>query len=121
MEPHLAVSVDLLEEALEQLDPVSLSMAGGIISLSAQDFEELRAGLEEATALTDGLEGAVEADWPCAVTIPQETPMLGGNATHVRSLQAGRQWLGVGVAGFDRLGHSEVLLCDRAVRDARIG
>ena len=90
MEAHSALSVDLLEEAIEELHPVLLAVADGVVSLAAQDGEELGSGLEEATALTDRLEGAVEPDRSGAVTIPQESPVLGGDPAHVGALDAGR-------------------------------
>ena len=70
MEAHSAVFVDLLQETLEELHPVFLSVAIGVVSLPAQDREELGTGLEEAAAFADRLEGAVEARRPGAVTIP---------------------------------------------------
>ena len=121
MEPHSALAVDLLDEALEQLGSVVLAVSDGVVSLAAQDGEELRAGLEEPTALADRLEGAVEPDRPGAVTIPQETPVLGGDAAHVGALDAGRERLAALIARLDGLGHPEVLLGDGPVRDAGIG
>ena len=55
-----AVPVDLLDEALEEFEPVFLAAADGIVSLAAQDGDELGTGLEEAAAFAHRLEGAVE-------------------------------------------------------------
>lgn len=65
-------------------------MVGGVIVLTAEDGEELRAGLEEAAAFADALERAVERDGPRAVPVPEETPMVGGETAHVRSLDVRR-------------------------------
>ena len=90
MEPHSRPAVDVLDEALEELCPILLTVADGVVSLAAQDGEELGTGFEEATALTDRLEGAVEPGRSSAVTIPQQSPVLGGDPTHVGALDAGR-------------------------------
>ena len=51
-------------------------MVDSVISLTAEDGDELGPGLEEAAPLADRLEGAVEPDRSSAVTVPQETPVL---------------------------------------------
>jgi len=104
MEPHSAVSVDLLEEALEELSPVLLAVVDGVFALAPQDGQELGPGLEKAAAFADGLEGAIEADRTGAVTVPQEPAVLGGDAAHVGPLETGREGLGFLVGAFDRTG-----------------
>ena len=49
--------------------------------------------LEETSALADGLEVAVESGWSGAVTITQETSVLGRNPAHVGSFGAARERL----------------------------
>ena len=117
----LTVPVDLLDEAREELNPVLLAVVDGVVSLATQDGQELGPGLEEAATLADRLEGAVEPDRSGAVTVPQETPVLGGDAAHVGAFDAGRERFAALIAGLDGLGHPEVLLGDGPVRDAGIG
>jgi hypothetical protein len=70
---------DGFEDFGEQLSGVGLVVVGGVIVLTAEDGEELRAGLEEAAAFADGLEvAAVGGAWVVEARI-----------THSR-------WLGVG-------------------------
>jgi hypothetical protein len=79
MEPRSWVVVDAFEDFGEQLSGVGLVVVGGVIVLTAEDGEELRAGLEEAAAFADGLEvAAVGGAWVVEARI-----------THSR-------WLGVG-------------------------
>src|ERR687897_3532717 len=55
---------DGFEDFGEQLSGVGLVVVGGVIVLTAEDGEELRAGLEEAAAFADGLEvAAVGSAW----------------------------------------------------------
>jgi hypothetical protein len=118
MEPHSGPGVDVVDEALEELNPVLLSVVDGVISLAPK---ELGACLEEAAALADGLEGAVEACRSGAVTVPQEPSVLGGYSSHVDAFKISRQWLAAPVVRFDGLGHPEVLLGHRSVRNPSIG
>ena len=87
-------------EAFEELASVALAAVGGVVSLLAQDGDELRSGVEEPPAFADGLECAVERDGPGAVSVAEQASVVGGESTHVRALDAGGQ-LGVLVAGFD--------------------
>ena len=55
------------------------------------------------------------------VTVPQETPVLGGDAAHVGAFDAGRERFAAFITGLDGLSHPEVLLATVPVRDAGIG
>ena len=90
MEPSSWAVVDAVEERGEELRSVVLVVVGGVIALSVEDGHELGPGLEEAAALADALERAVERDGPRAVPVAEETPMVGGEAAHVRSLDVRR-------------------------------
>lgn len=90
MEPHSGPGVDVVDEALEELSPVLLTVVNGVISLPPKDGQELRTRLEEAAPFADGFEVAVESGRSGAVTIPQEASMLGGDPSHVGSFDAGR-------------------------------
>lgn len=72
MESHTTVPVDLLDEAPEELNPVLLAVPGRVISFAAQDGQEPAPGLNEATALADRLEGAVESDFECSDRSPKD-------------------------------------------------
>ena len=52
IEPHSRVSVDVLQEAVKEDDPICLVVFGGMVALTAEDRNELRTGLEEVAALT---------------------------------------------------------------------
>ena len=110
IEAHSGLRVDVVDEALEELSPVLLTVADGVISLAAKDGQELGTGLEEAAPFADGLEVAVEPGGSGAVTVTQEATMLGGDPSHVGTFDAGRKRLSALVARFDGLGHPEVLL-----------
>jgi Phage integrase family len=97
-----------------------LSVAIGVVALPPQDCKELRSRFEEATALADRFEGAVESGRPGAVTITQEASVLGGDPAHVGPFDAGRERFSALIAGLDGLGDPEVLLSDGPVRDARV-
>ncbi len=58
---------------------------------------------------------------PGAVTIPQKSSVLGGDAAQVGPLDTGRQRHAALIAFLDGLGDPEVLLGDGPVRDARVG
>ena len=90
MEAHSASTVDLFNEAFEELNPVLLAEADGVVSLAPEDGQELGPGLEEPAALADGLEAAVEPDGPSAVSVPEQAAVLSGDASHVGPLDAGR-------------------------------
>jgi hypothetical protein len=83
IDAHSVSGVDAVDEAVEELGPVLLTVVDGVISLAAKDGQELGTGLEEATPFTDGLEVAVESGWSSAVSISQQASVLGSNAAHV--------------------------------------
>ena len=56
IEAHSGPGVDVVDEALEELSSVLLTVADGVISLAAKDGQELGTGLEEAAPFADGLE-----------------------------------------------------------------
>jgi hypothetical protein len=41
MEPHSGPAADVLDEALEELNPIFLAVVNGVVSLTAQDGQEL--------------------------------------------------------------------------------
>ncbi len=88
IETHSGSRVDAVDEAVEELSPVLLTVADGVISLPAKDGQELGAGLEEAAPFADGLEVAVEPGRSGAVTVTQETTMLSGDPSHVGAFDA---------------------------------
>ena len=76
MEAHSLGVGDSFDEAVEEVGAVALTALVGVLALALQDGEELRAGLEEATAFADALEGAVEQSRPRAVTVGEESAMV---------------------------------------------
>ena len=90
---------------------LEVSLRGGIVSLPLEDRDELRPGLEEATAFADRLIGAVELDGADAVPVSE------------LALVTRRLVLGVVVRrdddtdALDRVDRSEVLIGDRVVGD----
>ena len=92
---------------------LSKSACSIALSFSAtQDRNELRSSLEEPAALTDGLIGAIELGGAYAVSVAQQAGMASGQQASLLV----DNWRAS--SGFDRLGGSEVLLCDGIVRDA---
>ena len=70
---------DGFEDFGEQLSGVGLVVVGGVIVLTAEDGEELRAGLEEAAAFADGLEvAAVGGAWVVEARITPSRLLGGG-------------------------------------------
>ncbi len=88
MEAHLGPCVDVVDEPLEELNPVLLTVVDGVISLASQDGQKLRAGLEEAASFADRFEGSIEAGRAGAVTIAQEAGMPGDDPAHVGPFEA---------------------------------
>ena len=78
MEAHSLGVGDSLDEVVEELTALVLTPIVGVLSLTLQDGEELGSGFEEATALTDTLEGTVEESGSGAVTIGQQPAMVAG-------------------------------------------
>ena len=110
IEAHSGPRVDVVDEALEELSPVILTVTDGVISLAAKDGQKLGTGLEEAAPFADRLELAVEPGRSGAVAVTQEATMLGSDPSHVGTFDAGRKRLPGLVTCFDGLGHPEVLL-----------
>jgi len=119
MEPHSLGVGDSFDEVAEEFGAVSLTPPVGVLALALQDGDELRTGLEEPTPFADALEDAAEEGGPRAVTVGQQSTMVGTGRLSVRdrSRCQGRAGESV-VLGLDRLGHFEVLIGDGAVRDA---
>ena len=87
MEPHSLGVGDSFDEAVEELTTVALTTLVGVLALAPQDGDELRAGLEEATAFADGLEGAVEKSGPHAVTVAEQSAMVADRRARHSRLQ----------------------------------
>src|SRR5580704_1987423 len=122
MEAHSLGVGDSFDEALEEVGAVALSALVGVLSLSLQDGEELRTRLEEPAALTDPLEGAIEQSRPRAVTVGEQTTVVVDRRRARAGGSTRRDGAGESVVlGLDRLGHLEVRVGDRLVRDAGIG
>jgi hypothetical protein len=84
METHSLAVGDSLDEVVEELDPVVLTALVGVLPLALQDGDELGTGLEEPTPFADTLEDAVEKGGPRAVTVGQQSAVVGA-----RFLRAG--------------------------------
>ena len=119
MRAHSLGVGDSFDEVTEELAPVALTAPVGVLALALQDGDELRTGLEEPTPFADALEDAAEEGGPRAVTVGQQSTMVGTRhlGARDRSRCKGRAGESV-VLGLDRLGHFEVLIGDGAVRDA---
>ena len=76
MEAHSLGIGDSFDEAVEELAAGALTAFIGVLALALQDGEELRAGLEEAAAFADALEGAAEKSRPRAVTIGEQSVVI---------------------------------------------
>src|SRR5579863_7006074 len=109
MEAHSLGVGDSFNEVVEELGAISLTALVGVLALALQDSDELRTSFEEPTLFADALEDAVEKDRPGAVTIGQESAVVGSGL-----LRSGDRSRGQGgaresvVLGLDRLGHLEV-------------
>ena len=61
-----------VDQLLEDLCPLEVGLFGCVVLLTTEDRNELRSGLEEPTALTDRLIGAVELGGSSAVPVAQQ-------------------------------------------------
>src|SRR5271157_5547928 len=117
MEAHSLGVGDSFDEAVEELTAVALAALIRVPALALQDGEELRTGLEEATALADALKCAAEECRPRAVTVGEQSAMVtdrGRGARTCRSRRGGaRESVVLGLDGF---GHLEVGVGNGVVR-----
>ena len=77
MEAHSLGLGDSFDEVVEEPTPVALTALVGVLALALQDRDELGTGLEETTPFADALEDAVEQGGPRAVTVGQQSAMVG--------------------------------------------
>src|SRR3954453_14834694 len=106
--------VDDVQQAVVEVGADGVGVGGGVVSLAAQDGDELGAGVVEAAAFADRLEAAVELEWSGAVAVAEE-PAVEPVVVAIRIGGGGGWWL---VGGLDGAGGVEVLLGDGGVGDA---
>jgi hypothetical protein len=88
----LVLGVDVLEEAVEELDPSGLVAFGGVVALAEEDGHEVGSGGEVDTGFADGLEAAVELDGAGAVAVAEQSAVhLEAEPAHALSLGGGGQ------------------------------
>src|SRR5581483_1838035 len=108
-----SVLIDHPDELVVDLGASNVRMSDGVVALALQHRHELRPRLEEAAALADGLESAVQLQRPRALTVAEETTM---------DALCGCVLLCAGVDDLrlDGVCCLEVLVGDAGVGDARI-
>lgn len=102
--------VDDVDQVVVELCSQRVGVGGGVVSLSAQDVNEVDAGLVEPASFADRLEAAVELERSGAVSVGEQPVMRARWLTAVPGRSGG-------CFGFDGLGGLEVLVGDVGVGD----
>jgi len=80
---------------LEQVGPLLLMVAGGMVVLGLQGGPERDAGLEERAGLADGLEGAIQLGRSGAVAVAEQAVVFAAEPGHLRADRVGGQLWGL--------------------------
>jgi hypothetical protein len=83
-----------VELALEQVVPLVLTVAGGVVVLGLEGGPELDAGLEEGARFAVGLERAVQLGGSGAVAVAEQAVVFAASSGHFRPDRVGRQHRG---------------------------
>src|SRR4051794_39835895 len=103
--------VEAVQEPVEDLLAAYLAFVRGVVALPLQGRPELDGGHEECARLADGLEMAIEFNWPGAVTVAQHAAVcFPAELSHLGAFGICRQLPGLVVKRFYLLGDGEVFV-----------